>query len=92
LTTRRTEQQNGERVRKGTQGKRRIKQAPSIPKAQRIDVTRAEFNRVIDMLNERGTILNDLRHNQDLQFQRIAQIQAQLDEIKRAWERMKVEP
>jgi len=48
---------------------------------QRIDVTRAEFNRVIDLLNERGQILNDLRHNQDVQFRRIAQLQAELDRL-----------
>ncbi len=53
-----------------------------------MDVTRAEFNRVIDLLNERGDILNSLRHNQDVQFHRIAQLQAELDQIKRAWERV----
>jgi hypothetical protein len=55
-----------------------------------MDVTRAEFNRIIDLLNERGDILNSLRHNQDIQFRRFAQIQAELDQIKRAWERLNV--
>jgi hypothetical protein len=61
---------------------KRIGKARRIPKGQRIDVTRAEFNRVIDILNERGLMLNDLRHNQEIQFRRIADLQAQLDAIK----------
>jgi hypothetical protein len=69
---------------------RATKRARRIPRTQRIDVTRAEFNRVIDLLNERGQILNDLRHNQEVQFKRIAQIQAELDQVKRAWDRVKL--
>ena len=45
--------------------RRRVRRAKRIPIGNRIDVTRAEFNRVIEILNERGTILNDLRHNRD---------------------------
>jgi hypothetical protein len=63
-----------------------------------MDVTRAEFNRIIDILNERNVILNALRegrerleHASEVQFHRIAQIQAELDEIKRAWQKMKLE-
>lgn len=66
------------------------------PASSRIDVTRAEFNRIIDVLNQRNVILNALRegqerleHAMDVQFHRIAQIQAELDDIKRAWEKMK---
>ena len=59
----------------------------SIPVARRLDVTRAEFNRVIEILNERGQIINGLRHNQDVQFQRLAQLQAELDLLRRAWEK-----
>jgi hypothetical protein len=69
---------------------RQVGHAKRIPIGNRIDVTRAEFNRVIEILNERGAILNDLRHNQEIQFKRIAQIQAELDAIKRAWERVKL--
>jgi hypothetical protein len=76
-----------------------------IPKARvlrtsppsRTDVTRAEYKHIIDILNERNEILNALRdgfqgleHVTDIQFKRIAQIQADLDEIKRAWQRLKV--
>jgi hypothetical protein len=67
---------------------KRVKRAARVPKGQRMDVTRAEFNRIIDLLNERGDILNGLRHNQDVQFHRIAQLQAELDQLKRAWERL----
>jgi hypothetical protein len=66
---------------------RRVGRARPIPLAKRIDVTRAEFNRVIAILNERGNILNDLRHNQDMQFRRLAQLQAELDLLRRGWER-----
>lgn len=36
---------------------------------------------MIEILNERGGILDDIRHNLDLQFHRIAQMQAQLDHL-----------
>jgi hypothetical protein len=66
---------------------RRVGRARTIPLAKRMDVSRAEFNRVIAILNERGNIINDLRHNQDMQFRRLAQLQAELDLIRRGWER-----
>jgi len=72
---------------------RKVRAVPkirSVPKSRRVDVTRAEFDHVIDLLNERGHIVNELReqvetnaHNNDVQFTRIAQIQADLDQIKR---------
>jgi hypothetical protein len=60
-----------------------VKNVPRIPKGRRFDDTREEFDRVIDLLNERGQMLNDLRHNLDVQFQRMAQIQAEVDDLKR---------
>jgi hypothetical protein len=69
---------------------RRVRRAKQIPLGRRIDVTREEFNRVIELLNERGAIVNDLRHNQEVQFQRLAQLQAELDLLRRAWERLRV--
>jgi hypothetical protein len=42
---------------------------------------------MIALLNERGEILDDLRRNQDIQVQRIAQLQAELDVIARAWKK-----
>jgi hypothetical protein len=68
---------------------RRVGRIKRIPVGSRIDVTRAEFNRVIALLNERGEILNDLRHNQEVQFQRLAQVQAEVDLIRRALEKMR---
>ena len=70
---------------------RRVRRAQRIPVGKQVDVTRDEFDRVIAMLNERGSIMNDLAHNQDVQFKRIAQLQAELDLIKRAWERLRTE-
>jgi len=67
--------------------RRRVGKAKRIPVGKRMDVKREEFNRVIAILNERGQIINDLRHNQDMQFQRLAQLQAEMDLIRRAWER-----
>jgi hypothetical protein len=66
---------------------RRVGRARTIPLAKRMDVTRAEFNRVIEILNERGGIINDLRHNQEMQFRRLAQLQAEVDLIRRGWDR-----
>jgi hypothetical protein len=66
---------------------RRVGRARAIPLAKRMDVTRAEFNRVIEILNERGGIINDLRHNQEMQFRRLAQLQAEVDLIRRGWDR-----
>jgi len=82
----------------------RRKTAPShLPKARnlrrsrvsRTGVTRREYNRIIDILNERNLILNALRegfqrleHTDAIQFKRIAQLQSELDEVKRAWTKM----
>jgi len=63
----------------------------------RIDVTRAEYNRIVEVLNERSEIvkalrqaLHDLRHDSDIQFKRIAQLQAELDRIVQALSRRKL--
>ena len=71
---------------------RRVPKAPRlrVSPLKRTDVTRAEYNRIIEILNERNEILNGLRHNSDIQFQRIAQIQADVDLIKRALEKLRV--
>jgi hypothetical protein len=71
---------------------RRIPKAPRLKASalKRTDVTRAEYNRVIEILNERNEILNGLRHNSDIQFQRIAQLQADVDLNKRALEKLRV--
>jgi hypothetical protein len=56
-----------------------------IPKAKRRDVTRAEYNILVDLLNERGQILAKMREDLETQFKRIAQMQVQLDEVRTAW-------
>jgi hypothetical protein len=60
-----------------------------IPKERRMNVRREEFNRLIDMLNERADLLNRLQHDQQIQFQRMAQIQAEVDLLKQAVTRLK---
>ena len=55
-----------------------------IPKARRIDVTREEFNHVIDLLNQRGEVVDEMRRELDVQFKRIAQLQLEIDTIKRS--------
>ena len=76
-----------------TTSRRRTK-LPGLPKrlrlaSSRIDITRAEFNAVLAVLEERGAFIECLRHDLDVQFTRIAQLQAELDQIRRAWERTK---
>jgi hypothetical protein len=63
----------------------------------RTDVTRAEYNRIVEVLNERNEILkafrqalHDLRHDSDIQFKRIAQLQADLDRIVQTLSRRKL--
>jgi hypothetical protein len=54
-----------------------------IPKLKRREVTRAEFNHLVDVLNERAVVLNDIQAALEVQFTRIAQLQAELDEVRR---------
>jgi hypothetical protein len=56
-----------------------------------MDVRRDEFNRLIDLLNQRGEVVNAILRGQEIQFQRIAQIQAELDLLKRALTKQGVE-
>jgi hypothetical protein len=63
--------------------KRRVRRAKRIPNGRRSPVTRAEFDRVIEILSEHSEILRDLHRNLDIQFKRIAQIQAELDSVRR---------
>jgi hypothetical protein len=57
---------------------------------------RAEYNHIIDILNERRIVLNEFRDDidalqraSDVQFKRIAQMQTDIDSIKQMLERMK---
>ena len=72
-----------------------------VPKARRLrpsatPVTRAEHNHVVAILNERRHILTAiqdavarLEQVSEVQFKRTAQIQADLDEIRKAWDRVR---
>jgi len=75
----------------------------SIPKARlvkrsrlnRVDVTRAEYNAIVDVLNERNGILNALRQAiqklerfDEIQLHRTGQLQMELDAVKRALEKL----
>lgn len=65
---------------------------PARPRVQKVQtiakgrwrVKRKEFNDVIDRLNERAELLNSIVRNQEIQFQRIAQLQAEVDLLRRA--------
>jgi dsDNA-specific endonuclease/ATPase MutS2 len=70
--------------------RRPIRKAPLIPKSRRNAVTRAEFDRVIDLLNKRGEIINEIRQqveqntrSVEVQLTRFAQVQQEIDELKR---------
>jgi hypothetical protein len=67
--------------------RRHAPKVKAIAKRRRVDrrmvIRRDEFNRLIDLLNERAETLNALLRNQEIQFQRIAQLQAELDVLKR---------
>lgn len=64
---------------------RNPKQIRRIPKARRRGVTREEYNALVEILNQRGEILAGIQKTLDLQFQRIAQLQAEFDQIRSAW-------
>jgi len=81
--------------------KRRTTRRHRIPKARhvkrlrrnRVDVTRAEYDGIIDVLNERNQIINALRdvvrrleHADEVQLHRTAEIQQELDTLKRVVE------
>jgi hypothetical protein len=61
----------------------RLRKLPRIPKGRRVDVRRDEFNNVIDLLNKRGELIDEMRRDLDVQFKRIADLQAQGDRIKK---------
>jgi phage shock protein A len=60
-----------------------------IPKGRRFDVRREEFNQLVDILNDRGKILERIIQDLQIQFQRLAQLQAEVDRLKRASPRTK---
>jgi hypothetical protein len=63
----------------------RIAKARRVRPLSRTDVTRAEYNDVIAVLNDRGENIDELRRELEVQFKRMAQMQSELDEVRRAW-------
>ena len=61
-----------------------------IPKTRRAAVTREEYNRLVDMLNDRGELLNRIVSEQRIQFQRIAQLQVEVDRLKQVLSRLSI--
>ena len=58
------------------------RKVPRVHKAKRLQVTREEYNGLVDVLNERGQIIAKMLKDLDIQFKRIAQLQMQLDEVR----------
>lgn len=71
-------------------GSGRRKHVPRIRRRTLVEgVTRAEWDSLLGIFNERSEFMDGLRRDIDIQFKRIAQIQADLDLIKRAWQKRK---
>ena len=79
----------------GVAKKRRTPRRRAMPKLKRLsalsrrDVTRQEYNHVVDLLNRRGEIIAGIQRELETQFKRIAQIQSELDEVRRGWLKMR---
>jgi hypothetical protein len=78
--------------RKSTPKKSRSKKSrPKISAVRRpspskkVDVARQEYKEIIHILNQRGEIIEGLRRELETQFKRMAQIQSELDEVRRVW-------
>jgi hypothetical protein len=52
-------------------------------------VTRKQFNDLVALLNQRGEIMDDLVRNQEIQFKRLAQLQAEMDLLRRALDKFR---
>ncbi len=68
--------------------KRVVHKLRRIPTTKRVDVRREEFERLVAIINQRGDVINEIRHDLDIQFKRMAQIQGEVDEIQRAIQRL----
>jgi hypothetical protein len=62
---------------------KRVRKIGRVRKAGPLYVTRAELDEVIKLLNERGEIINEIRRELHTQLTRIAQLQQELDAVKR---------
>ena len=73
------------RTPKKSRKKLKTSAARRLSAAKKRDVTRQEYNKVIDILNQREEIIDGLRRELETQFKRMAQIQSELDEVRQAW-------
>jgi hypothetical protein len=65
------------------------RRSPTAPRpARSAEVTRSDFDRVVTELREHSAALDRVRQDLDVQFQRIAQIQVSLDDVRKAWEKI----
>jgi BMFP domain-containing protein YqiC len=71
------------RIAGGMAKKRRSAKPATVPRARRVDVTREEFDRLTALLVDAATALAALRHDLDIQFTRMAQMQNQLEQVER---------
>lgn len=53
-----------------------------------LDVRRDEFDRLIEVVNVRAELIDEVRHDLDIQFKRMAQMQGELDEMQRTVQRL----
>jgi class 3 adenylate cyclase len=68
---------------------RRGRRSPTTPRlTPATGVTRADFDRAVTELRQHSAALDRVRQDLDVQFQRIAQIQVSLDDVRRAWEKV----
>jgi hypothetical protein len=72
--------------------KKRPVRLKRIPIKKRRDVRREEFDHLIELINQRGDIINGIRHDLDIQFKRMAQIQGEIDEIRLVLQRLADRP
>jgi hypothetical protein len=63
------------------QRRRKAHHRARVLKTQRIDVTRAEFDRLLRALTDQAEMMTALRNEVEIQFRRTAEMQAALDRL-----------
>lgn len=61
----------------------RVRKLRGVRKSGPLHVTRAEFEGLIALLNERSEFINEIRRELQTQFTRIAQLQQEIDDLKK---------
>ena len=72
---------------KGSARRRRAPR-PERPRRGPGQVTRDEVNEILRLLRDRAEFMDAMRRDLDIQFKRIAQIQGELDRMRRKWEEL----